>query len=111
MTWLFAGLAKRRLSFRQGAGLRIEVTVDMEPPMEPKRGTAMVPMVPPDVIKDGRGCDLAKHFVLWEVESWAAAPPVDPMLLKPIGGDLYAVVAQWDLTELERAILRGTRRE
>jgi hypothetical protein len=112
MTWLFAGLAKRRLSFRQGANLRIEVAqVDIEPPAEPKRGVAMVPMVPPDVITDGRGCDLSKHFVLWEVESWDAAPPVDPMLLKPIGGDLYAVVAQWDLTDLERAILRGTRRE
>jgi hypothetical protein len=113
MTWLFTGRREARQSGNQrAANLRIEVDqVDIEPPVAPKPGLAMVPMVPPDVITDGRGCDLSKHFVLWEVESWDAAPPVDPMLLKPIGGDLYAVVAQWDLSELERAILRGTRRE
>ena len=32
------------------------------------------------------------------------------MLLKPIGGNLYAVIAQWDLTEIERMIIAGTRR-
>jgi hypothetical protein len=35
---------------------------------------------------------------------------VDPILLRPIGGDLYAVVAQWDLTEIERTIIAGTRK-
>ena len=33
------------------------------------------------------------------------------MLLKPIGGDLYAVIWQWDLTEVERMIIAGTRRD
>jgi hypothetical protein len=66
-------------------------------------------MVPPDVMP-ARGCDLSKHFVLWEVENWDAAPPIDPILLRPIGGNLYAVVAQWDLTEVERMIIAGTRR-
>lgn len=37
--------------------------------------------------------------------------PVDPALLKHIGGDLYAVVATWDLTDLERAVLDGHRAE
>ncbi|MGH3300400.1 MAG: hypothetical protein ACRDOK_01755 [Streptosporangiaceae bacterium] len=32
-------------------------------------------------------------------------PPRDPALLRWIRGDLWAVVAQWDLTELERAVL------
>lgn len=31
----------------------------------------------------------------------------DPALLKHIGGDLYAVLATWDLTELERSVLGG----
>jgi hypothetical protein len=80
-----------------------------EPPGEPKSGMAMVPMVPPDVLPP-RGADLSKHFILWEVESWDVSPPVDPILLRPIGGDLYAVVAQWDLTEIERTIIAGTRK-
>ena len=29
-------------------------------------------------------------------------PPYDPYLLRPLGGDLYAVVHEWDLTEIER---------
>jgi hypothetical protein len=58
-----------------------------------------------------RGCDLSKHFVLWEVESWDFAPPIGPMLLRPIGGNLYAVIAQWDLTDIERMIIAGTRRQ
>ncbi|OWK42111.1 hypothetical protein FRUB_04189 [Fimbriiglobus ruber] len=50
--------------------------------------------------------------ILWEVEQWAdhrldVAPDIDPYLLKHITGSLYAVIAEWDLTELERSILRG----
>jgi hypothetical protein len=37
-------------------------------------------------------------------------PPEDPALLKHIGGDLYAVLAVWNLTELERAVLSGRGR-
>lgn len=44
--------------------------------------------------------------ILWEAE-WQAVPPKDPALLRHLGGDLYAVVAVWDLTELERAVLGG----
>jgi hypothetical protein len=44
--------------------------------------------------------------VLWEAD-WKVhpVPPGDPALLKHIGGDLYAVVAVWDLTPLEQAVL------
>lgn len=31
----------------------------------------------------------------------------DPYLLRPIHGDLCAVVAAWDLTELERSVMAG----
>lgn len=74
-------------------------------------GFAIVPMVPADVRPPcGKLADL---FILWEVDQWAdseigAKAPVDPMLLKHIGGSLYAVLAEWDLTPLERAILEGS---
>lgn len=66
------------------------------------RSTAIVPIVPLD-LRPKRG--LANYHVLWEAE-WSARVPVDPMLLRRIGqGDLWIVVAAWDLTEIERAAL------
>lgn len=64
---------------------------------------ALVPPIPPALRPAG---DLAKFFTLWEAE-WQPVPPVDPMLLKHLGGELYIVLATWDLTELERAVLAG----
>jgi len=108
MSWTFVA-AKARWDRQRAASLRFNVPdVTEQPPVDPKNGAAMVPMVPADVMP-ARGCDLSKHFILWEVESWDFAPPVDPILLRPIGGNLYAVVAQWDLTEVERLIIAGTR--
>lgn len=76
-------------------------------------GYALVPMVPPDV-RPARG-QLKDRFILWEVDHWASKPrtaraPVDPFLLKHIGGDLYAILASWDLTPIEQAILEGAMR-
>lgn len=112
MEWRFSGFKQKdtRWGRRDGLGKTFFVRdIQTEPPGEPKSGLAMVPMVPPDVLP-ARGADLSKHFILWEVESWDAAPPIDPILLRPIGGNLYAVVAQWDLTEIERTIIAGTRK-
>jgi len=65
--------------------------------------STVVPLVPPrHRPKRGR---IGNFHVLWEVESWTAEPPVDPALLRHIRGDLWAVVATWDLTPLERAVL------
>lgn len=68
---------------------------------------AVVPNVPPR-LRPRSG--LGNFHILFEAE-WGLdpEPPVDPALLKHIGGDLYAVVATWDLTELERAVLAGSR--
>lgn len=65
---------------------------------------SQVPMVPPGLRPN---CSLAGYEILWEVPEWQPAPrpPGDPALLRHITGDLYAVVAIWDLTELERAVL------
>lgn len=73
-------------------------------------GYSIVPMVPADVRpKFGQLKDM---FILWEVEKWAddqirATPDRDPYLLKHIHGSLYAVLAEWDLTDLERSIMKG----
>lgn len=75
-------------------------------------GYALVPMVPADVRP--RTGQLRDWFVLWEVTQWFDRPqsmkaPIDPLLLKHVGADLYAVLAQWDLTEVERFILQEVR--
>jgi hypothetical protein len=74
--------------------------------------TAMVPLVPPK-LRPARG--IANLHVLWEVDEWVwssvPAPPGDPALLRHLGGDLYAVEAVWDLTEIEKLVLSGRRRE
>jgi len=66
--------------------------------------STMTPLIPPTLRPKH---NLANYRTLWEVEQWKPEPPRDPMLLKPLGGMLYAVLATWDLTEMERAVLRG----
>jgi len=66
--------------------------------------STLTPIIPPALRPKH---DLANYKTLWEVEAWKAEPPKDPMLLKPLSGMLYAVLATWDLTEMERAVLRG----
>jgi len=69
-----------------------------------KRKSTLTPIIPPALRPKH---NLSNYKTLWEVESWTREPPRDPMLLKPLGGMLYAVLATWDLTEMERAVLRG----
>jgi hypothetical protein len=66
-----------------------------------------VPIVPPQYRPK---FDLGNYHTLWEVESWTQVPPIDPMLLKHLGGALYVVLATWDLTDIERAVLSSTGR-
>jgi hypothetical protein len=63
---------------------------------------ASVPGVPPALRPADKGWP-SKHYVLWETD-WDDVPE-DPALLKPLGALLYVVVATWDLTELEQAVL------
>src|SRR5262249_17862424 len=73
-------------------------------------GYALVPMIP----LDGRPRTGVpeKAYIRWEVEQWSdrrldVAPDIDPYLLKHVTGSLYAVIAEWNLTEIERSIMRA----
>jgi hypothetical protein len=70
--------------------------------------SAMVPVTPPKH-RPSRGFSGCK--VLWEADDWAwqtlPAPPGDPALLKHVGGDIYAVLATWDLSPVEQLVLSG----
>lgn len=66
---------------------------------------ALLPIIPPRFRPAHAALD--GFHVLWEAV-WTRnrrRAPGDPALLKHIGGDLYAVLAVWDLTDLERAVL------
>ena len=67
------------------------------------RGHTIVPLIPPR--HRPKRYRLKRCHVLWEVEAWTPVPPRDPALLRHIRGDLWAVLATWDLTQLERAVL------
>lgn len=56
-----------------------------------------VPYVPPDVRPQFA---LRNYHILFEVEQWNVYPH-DPYLLRHVGGQLYIVLAEWDLTPLE----------
>jgi hypothetical protein len=61
---------------------------------------AVVPLIP---VHLRPRTALDNYHILWEAD-WHAVP-VDPMLLRHLGGDLWIVVAAWDLTEVERAVM------
>jgi hypothetical protein len=64
---------------------------------------AIMPSVPVHLRPAG---NLSGYYILWEAD-WKPAPPVDPLLLKHVHGPIYVVLAQWDLTPIERAVLEG----
>lgn len=71
----------------------------------PWHARTIVPSIPPQ--HRPRRRRLRGFHILWEVEQWDPTPPVDPALIRHLRGDLWTVVAVWDLTDLERAVLAG----
>lgn len=62
---------------------------------------AVVPSIPMHL----RPTDsIERYHILWEAV-WTKSPPVDPILLRHIAGHMYVVLAQWDLTPIERSVL------
>lgn len=63
-----------------------------------------VPSVPAHL----RPANLGDYYILWEVEEWrSTVAPDDPILLKRLTDSTYVVVAAWDLTPVEQAVLEG----
>lgn len=75
-------------------------------PVTDRRLTTQVPYVPANVRPK---FNLRNYHILFEVDEWTESMSVDPFLLKHIQGDLYAVVAEWDLTPIEAALLGAMR--
>ena len=73
----------------------------------PGRAQALVPLVPLPLRPKGM---LTGYHILREAE-WQEIVPQDPFLLRHIAGDLYAVVAAWDLTDLERSVIAARLRD
>lgn len=94
---------------RAAKGLRFTWPAGTLPPMQaPTNGgwwqdyEAVVPLIPLH-LRPRRA--LASYHILFEAE-WARVVPKDPFLLRRLGdGDLWLVVAAWDLTDVERAAL------
>lgn len=63
---------------------------------------AIIPAIPAAL----RPSNFEDYFLLWDAV-WEKAPPADPLLLKRVSPNIFAVVAQWDLTPLEQSILEG----
>jgi hypothetical protein len=61
---------------------------------------AVVPLIPVH-LRPRKAIE--KYHVLWEAD-WQAYP-VDPYLLRRFGEDAWLVVAAWDLTPVERAVM------
>ena len=67
---------------------------------------ALSPYIPP-IYRPKRA--LSNYTLLWEADWRPEEPPIDPLLLRRIGkGDLWLVLAQWDLSPIEAMVL-GSR--
>lgn len=67
----------------------------------------LVPIIPAKILVKEVRASLKNYHILWEVDKWKQIPPRDPILLKRLTPNLFGVLATWDLTPLERAIIRG----
>ncbi len=95
---------------RQNSRTRIEFPNSFFPGDENNRRNtwntkATIPLIPPQH-RPKRG--LENYHILWEAE-WEKIAPEDPYLLRRIGntGDMWIVLAAWDLTPVERAAMQS----
>ena len=90
------------------AGIRVpEGTFDYPEGMWRRRCVeTIVPIIPAKFLNVLRG-KLQNYHLLWEVEEWKPAPARDPILLKKLTPNIFVVLATWNLTKLERAVIRG----
>ncbi len=75
--------------------------------IEKKTIKTRVPIVPIELLPDG---DLSNYYILWEASEWEELPETkDPILLKRISENLFAILGAWDLTELEQSVIGGLK--
>lgn len=83
---------------------RGHLRIDRMPPRPPNANVwtadAMVPLIPLHLRPKAA---LHNYHILWEAD-WVRAP-ADPLLLRRLKGDLWLVLAAWELTAVERAVL------
>lgn len=73
--------------------------------IDKKRIRTKVPIIPVEILPEG---SLSNYYVLWETNEWEELPETkDPLLLKRISENLFAILGSWDLTELEQSIISG----
>lgn len=87
---------------RWNSARNITIKLEQDSKRMQARGRAVVPLIPLHLRPRG---SLYPYYVLWEA-AWQALP-VDPLLLRKLTGDLYIVLAAWDLTAVEQAALAG----
>lgn len=72
---------------------------------------ASVPIIPPAL----RPKQPQAYHILWEVDNWVAGRTTpeqsrDPLLVKHLASWFFVIVAEWDLTEVERQVFRLSNR-
>jgi len=113
--WCFVGMVTRKqgrvlhrvLDLHGRKYIRIEQRLGLRAFFSASTHQTLVPFCPPQIRPKG---DLSDYFVVWEAKNWEPVPrPIDPYLLKHLHGNLYGIVATWDLTELEVEAMRMAR--
>lgn len=65
-----------------------------------------VPVIPPILLPESKSLD--GYYVLFEVTEWNVQPiPEDPYFLKRINANAFVVLGEWDVTDVELAVMRG----
>ncbi len=66
-----------------------------------------IPVVPAHLLPKGK---LENYYILWEVKDWEELPQIkDPFLLRRLSNNLFVILAEWNLTAIEQAVIRGTK--
>jgi len=68
-----------------------------------ERAITIVPQPPANVLKKIKNYKKS-YYILFEVDEWKEIPR-DPILLKRLTNNLFAVIDKWNLTKLERMVL------
>lgn len=76
------------------------------------RWKCVAPIIPPRVLTIASAKLTPQNYhILFEAEIWSKSkiptPPRDPILGKMLTPNIFGIIATWDLTELERIIIRG----